>query len=179
VPYNPIVDQNTLASVDIDYNHHEIHEGDHFYYSNYITLANVAVGNYVLEVGEKAVHFVFAVSSDIAGFTVETYEGITASADGTVIEIFNNNRTLAEDMPSSSVLRYNPVTIGSITGLKKLRNAKVGVGGTPSSRVAGSLQRSDEVILKKNTKYLLRITNLSTSNNDINIGMSWYEHEPK
>lgn len=45
----------------------------------------------------------------------------------------------------------------------------------PSSRIAGSVGRSDEVILDPGVKYLLRITNLSSSDNYLNVGMSWYE----
>lgn len=155
----------------IDYNHLQIHEGENFFYSNYITLGNGAVGNFVLECGNKDVHFVFALSSDIAGFSFVTYEGATADADGSLITIYNNNR--ASGNISKAKLRYNPSNI--VTGSVLLRNGKVGTATNPANRTGGSVTRSDEVILKANTKYLLRITNLSTSNNDINIGMSWYE----
>jgi len=172
--YYPLIDRSSRSDTNIDLNHHEIHEGDHFFVAEYITLGNVAVANFVLEVGAKDVHFVFAVWSDLAGFIVQTYEAITASADGTVIPILNNCRPL-KSIVSLATLRQDPATIGSIVGLVRLRNSKVGSGGNASSRVAGSLQRSDEVVLTKNTKYLLRITNLSTSNNDINYAMAWYE----
>jgi hypothetical protein len=59
---------------------------------------------------------------------------------------------------------------------KKNTWVKVATATNPANRTGGSVDRSDEVILKPNTKYLLRITNLSTSNNDINVGMTWYEH---
>jgi hypothetical protein len=167
-----VLDDLTEAQVSIDYNHHEIHEGNHFFYASYITLGNAAVGDYVLAIGAKPLHFVFSLSSDIAGFSLLTYENVTANNDGTLITATNNNRTI--NKLSTAVLRYNPTSI-VITGAVLLRSQKVGVGGTPSSRVGGSINRSDEVILKANTKYLLRITNLSTSNNDINIGMTWYE----
>lgn len=171
--YYPLIDRASRANANMDLNHHEIHEGDHFFVAEYITLGNAAVGDFILEIGDKDIHFVFAAWSDIAGFIVQTYEAITASADGTVIPFLNNCRPL-KNKTTFGVLRYNPVTVGSIVGLIRLRNTKVGAGVTPSSRVAGSVQRSDEVVLSKNTKYLLRITNLSTSNNDINIAMSGY-----
>jgi len=171
--YNPLIDRTSRSNANMDLNHHEIHEGEHFYVAEYITLASEAVGDFVLEVGNKDIHFVFAAWSDIAGFTVQTYEGITASADGTIILLLNNCRPL-KDKTVFGVLRYNPVTVGSVAGLIRLRNTKVGSGGTPATRVAGSVQRSDEVVLTKNTKYLLRITNLSSTVNDINYAMSGY-----
>lgn len=160
-----------LMKTIIDLNHLTIHNGDHYFYSTYITLGNAGVGDYVLECGKYDVHFVYTLGSDIAGFTFATYEGVTADSDGTLLSIRNNNRESAKQ--STAKLRYNPSNI--VTGSVLLRNGKIGTATNPANRTGGSVNRTDEVILKSRTKYLLRITNLSTSNNDINVGMSWYE----
>lgn len=166
-----IIDELSNVPIGIDYNHHEIHKGQHYFYSGFITLGNAATGNFTL-LSTKDVHFVFSIFSDIAGFTFATYENVTANNDGTLIDIRNNNRDL--NIASSSVLRYNPTNV-STAGATLLRSNRLGAGGNPSSRVAGSVTRADEVILKADIKYLLTITNLSTDNNYLNIGMSWYE----
>jgi len=50
-----------------------------------------------------------------------------------------------------------------------------GAGGAVSTRASGNIDRNHELIFKPSTKYLVRITNLSTSANNINVDFSWYE----
>ena len=176
--YNPLIDKSSRANANMDLNHNKIHDGLHYYISEYITLGAGAVGDFVLEVGAHDVHFVFSVGSDIAGFIVQTYEDVDADEDGTPYAILNNCRPRALLNPCLDVLRYNPSNIVT-AGKLRLRNTKIGEGGTPSTRTGGSLIRSDEVVLTKNIKYLLRITNLSSANNDINVSMSYYHGDIK
>lgn len=42
--------------------------------------------------------------------------------------------------------------------------------------ISGNLQRTNEVILKKNTKYLLTIQNLNNDTVFVNLNHSWYEN---
>lgn len=162
------------ANVVIDYSHSKNHDGDFFFFSDSYTLAGSGVSNFVLEVGAYDLHYVYSISAENAGFTFITYEDITANANGTLSTINNRNRTSIN--VSSAVLRLNPTNVVT-TGKLILRKGQSGVGGAPSSRTAGSVSDDDEIILRPNTKYLLRITNLSTSDNIININMKWYETE--
>jgi hypothetical protein len=48
----------------------------------------------------------------------------------------------------------------------------VGVG----RGVGGSTRDDEEILLKQNTKYLLRITEANIANTIINWSLDWYEH---
>jgi len=166
------IDKVSESQISIDSNHHEIHEGVHFFYVDYFSVAGSGVLNFTLMTGDKDIHFVFSVGSDTAGFILETYRSVVANNDGTIIDLINNNENSLN--VSSVVCRQNPTGIVT-TSAKRLRRTKSGEGGAPSSRIGGSISRSDEVVLRKNTKYLIRITNLSTTSNDINLGIGEYE----
>ena len=161
---------SAIATMDVE--HYEIHEGDHFFYSSVQAVAGNATIDYILEVKSKPAHFVFSIIGNDAGISGTSYENIVSDNNGTLVTPINNNR-LSTNI-STVVNRVNPTNI-VITGATLLRNFRGGTGGTPSTRKAGSVERSREVILKPNTKYLIRTTNLSTSTNNISFDFSWYE----
>ena len=161
---------SAIATIDVE--HYEIHEGDHFFFSNVIVLGNGATGLYTIQVGAKPAHFVFSVSGNDAGISGNTYENVVANDNGTLLVIKNNNRMSSNT--SLAVLRYNPTGLNT-TGSILLREFRAGTGGTPSQRQSGSVSRGNEIILKSNTKYSISITNLATATNNISVDMNWYE----
>lgn len=161
---------SAIATMDVE--HYEIHEGDHFFCSCVQAMAGNATIDYVLSIGNKPAHLVFSIIGNDAGISGNTYENITANNDGTLVTPINNNRLSSNT--SSIVNRLNPTGV-NITNALILRPFRSGTGGTPSQRQSGSIERSREVILKPNTKYLIRTTNLSTSTNNVSFDFSWYE----
>lgn len=156
----------------IDMEHHEIHEGEHFFIQNYTEVAGSGVLNHTFLTGAKDVHMTFEVSGADAGFILQTYEGATGDSNGSVLNALNNKR---ESLTASTItVRENP-TNTAVVGATLLRASRQGTSGGVAQRTAGNVQRGNEVILKKNTKYLIRITNLSSSANNISYGYSWYE----
>lgn len=160
------------ASVSIESEHHEIHGGHHYFHSSIITIAGSASANIILETDGAEQHFTYSIGSDIAGFTLYSYEKVTADSNGTLLPTLNNNRNSTNT--SALVVRLNPTNVSTV-GSTAIRSAYVGTAGTGVNRSAGTITRSTETILKFNTKYLIRITNLSASSNDINLTFSFYE----
>lgn len=157
----------------IDKDHHEIHEGESYFHSDFYTVAASGSLNFVFQIDGKNLHYIYTINSDQAGYTFVTFEGVTSDNNGTLITPRNHNREYAD--ASTGVLRLNPTNIVT-TGATQLRRGYAGTATNPAQRTGGSVIRTSEVILKKNTKYLLRITNLSSSvTNDIQVGMDWYE----
>lgn len=164
-PYN-----SAIATMDVE--HYEIHEGEHYFCSCVQQLAGSATIDYVLSISNKPVHLIFSITGNDAGISGSTYENIVSNNDGTLLSPNNNNR-LSTNI-SSITNRVNPTGV-VITSAILLRQFRSGTGGTPSQRQAGSIERNREVILKPNTKYLIRTTNLSTSTNNVSFDFSWYE----
>jgi hypothetical protein len=118
-------------------------------------------------------HFTYSVNSDQAGFKLDSYEDITYNAGtGTLLNILNSNRCSTN--ATSSIIRLNPTGI-SLVGATTLRRGYAGTASNPSNRTGGNVSRNFEVILCPSKKYLIRITNLSSSNNDIQVTFSYYE----
>lgn len=173
------IDSATNTLQIIDYEHHEIHSGSHFF---------------IEEVGELAINTVY----DIQFTTPDTtkwshltfkldcesetewyiYEGASVITAGTTVNPVNNNR-------NSSTVSVNTVAMisnGSVTDA----NADTDVSGATllgrgiigsGKGNLGNDTRANEIILKQNTTYCLRAVAVAAGYIDFNI--TWYEHTNK
>ena len=169
------LDDNTGALLQIGYEHHEIHQGTHFYVCGFETLGDEdnADFSFVTPYTLKQVHMTFYISG-----TSETqllvYED-SLFTGGTNVTVFNNNRNSTKI--SNSSINMNP-TIND-TGNLILSESSGKAGTTPSRANFGSLiSRERELVLKEGTKYLFRIKS-KDSDNIISYCAEWYEHTPK
>ncbi len=166
------IDAATHALMTIDYAHHEIHSGSHFFIKDYVdSLSNGQVYDFLVIVPDTLkrphtlIHFDFEAEA-----TYELYEGTTVSDNGTALTSFNNNRNSAT---AATTLAYHTPTVtgvgtriaGSITGSRR--------------RVGGDIRSEGELILDQANTYLLRITNNTTSSNWMDYHFVWYEHTDK
>lgn len=160
------------AQAAIDFEHSKIHDGDHYFYADYHTLTGNGTIDFVIAVDGCCNHFTYSVNSDQAGFSFTSYEGVTANTNGTTVAIHNNNRESAHT--TCTVCQINPTGI-STTGATLLRRGYAGTAANPSQRSGGSVSRDQEAILRPDTKYLIRITNLSSATNDVQVIFNYYE----
>lgn len=153
--------------------HSHIHSGHRFFYSELVTLALAAVRD-ILLVTPDTINWAHFTELSIAGnkeTNVKVYEGTTTSADGTGLTEINRNRNSAT--VSTTVLTHTP-TITDVGAL--IFEVQFGEAtGPASSRAGGAGATRQEVILKQNTKYLIRITS-AANDNDISNFFDWYEH---
>src|SRR5690606_31486877 len=100
------------------------------------------------------------------------YEG-TDKTGAVAQTIGNNNR-------NSSATNTTLIYIGTAGGPKDGTLAYQYKGGTATqqSRAGSDAGNNEEIILKQNTKYILRITS-GTNANLTNIRLEWYEHTDK
>ena len=150
---------------------YELIKGNQYFYNQPISLSTSAVGNYIFATGDKKVRVMFNLESTVSGYSFASYEDVTANEDGTLITLFNNNR--GSDNVPVTTLRYNPTGIVT-TNATNLRTVTVGSDGNVVSRKEGTVEAKDGTILKANTKYLIRITNMATANT-INVNITWNE----
>ena len=165
-----LTDDKTSALVGIEFEHHEIHEGDHYNYCDY--QENNALNDtidFILQApnSAKEIHFTFEVYSN-QGAKIDLYEGASGISGGTDITPRNNNRN-SLNTSDLQQLKKDPTITTSGT---KAAGFLAGAG-----RDAGFADRDKENILKTNEIYLLRITSLANSNN-ISWCAEWYEHTP-
>ena len=165
------IDSMTRAINTISHAHHEIHEGSHFKADRQdIALSTTDTIELLLTTPDttKWVHFLLTMQST-GEVVVELYEGTTVSAEGTAITPINRNRNSATK--SVVVVTHTPSVSSDGT---KLTENWIGTTGFKED-IGDTLRDNSEIILKQNTKYLIRLTAVGDGIKGA-IGGDWYEH---
>lgn len=165
------LDASTHAIEVIDYPHHEIHSGSHFFIKLFEDLTNAEVYKMVFvtpNTGEWGHLFFDYWHEKELEFTIT--EGIATEADGTPVTVFNNNRNSAH--AATIVVTHTPTNPTGGTVIYSYRRGDGNKGG-------GEKRDEDEIPLKQNTKYLITVTNGSAVNCLWDFHFKWYEHEDK
>jgi len=164
------IDSATHAMEIIDYAHHEVHAGSHYYIEGYTTLANAGTlyVKLVTPDTEKWSHFTWQIASS-GILTTTLVEAPTGGATGeTGVTIFNSDRN---SLNTSGLTITSGVT--APTGGTIISQTSWG-----SRTIGGGQSRDDELILKQDTTYCRTFTSGAASN-IVNFRASWYEHTNK
>ena len=178
-------DETTEALAIIDFEHHELHSGDHFNVQYSVADLGAATTpddmmtlTFKTPNTTKWLHMIVAaVSSSGARFRfIEGGTGGGASPTGT-ITAYNSDRN---NKPASTILNLSSVA-GSVsydatlvTGGTSLVDVFIGADGLGVSFTGGTARGEQEWILKANTQYQLSI--FEADNVPGTLQMSWYEH---
>jgi len=163
-------DDVTGNLISIDQAHHEIHDGDHFFYTDSVLLGNAATQDYLITTPDttKYCHLFFVLD----GSTIVQWD-LYESSDklGTTPQTaFNSNRNSL----TAPTLAIAKGTSGGTTDGTLLQTYKCG-SSTAQAKSPTLSRNIDEIILKRNTKYILRTTSGAASNLT-NVRLTWYEH---
>jgi len=170
--------RTTGAVKTIDYAHHEIHAGSHYFIVGSTSLASTQICEFIFITPNTTAwpHMAVQYNSSAAGFTFVGYEAVTVTTTPAVgVTPLNNARNSTN---TSGVLIFRSTGTATVSATIVDGPHTVGASGNPVSSVGGTGAREDELILKQNTKYVFRFTNLSTAN-VINYRLNWYEHTDK
>ena len=166
-------DGATRALPTIDYAHHEVHSGSHYYISGFTTLSDTGTlyVKLVTPNTTKWAHFKWDIESS-GILETNLWEGSTGGmTGGTPVTPLNNNRN---STGTSGLTITSGVSVATSKGTK-IDTHKV--GGTGFKTVSGgSIGRDDEIILKQNETYFREFISGSTGN-VISFKAYWYEHE--
>ena len=165
------IDASTQAQTTIDYEHHEIHSGSSYTADREVNLANGASMDILLITPNttKWAHLIYEIEAQ-AEMQFYIYEAPTATA-GTAMTIINRNRNVTN--PATVTLSHTPT--GITPGTTIIRKYHMGAG----KAFGGGARSAHEFVLKQNTKYLIRMTNLTVTTNWATIVLNWYEHTDK
>jgi hypothetical protein len=169
-----ILERVTRSFPFIDTDHEYIHEGNFFESSRDFSLAASAVGLIVIHT--PAVLYLHyrneKISCSADKLTVELYEAPTVTVDtGVAVTPYNHNR-ISSIVSDSTVLKDPTVTAN---GTKILTTFLGGGTGTGSNRSGSETSSQNEWVLKRDTKYLIRVVNGSSATNIVQINPIWYE----
>lgn len=174
--FNHKVDGNSGATVFIDLDHAEIHEGDGYFTSNYATVASGGETLFYVKTpnSSKRAHMQFLVESNLPGL-LYFYEGFTMSGTtaGTSVAVYNFDRNSTNT--SGCTAFHTPLVSSGGYGITlKTRVVGGGTSGGGSSRVGGAVRTSFEYIAKPNAEYLLRFVADTNGTRVVSIA-EWYE----
>lgn len=160
------------SPVVIDLDHHEIHCWDSIMTTRVIDLTNWAQDNILIVTPNptptsKRYHLVWDISSE-AECDLLIYEDTTTSNNWTALASFNRNRQ--DPVASNELSFYHTPTVTWVWTLIYSDHW----WSWKSSWWEWRWQH--EVVLKNNTKYLVRITNATTSNNHTSEKFNYYIH---
>lgn len=162
------IDNLTKSGLSINYDHHEIHEGNAFAVSD-TRLVDTTTSKWQIQTPvDKNMHIildVFCTGEIEANF----YEG-SDRTNGTTVLAKNRNRDSA--LLSTATVTHTP-TSGTTDGtiLEGIRTGATGVGSKTIS--IGEGRGGNEWVLKKNTKYVLTAQTFAAVY--VTFKASWYE----
>ena len=164
------LDNYTSTLQIIEYEHHEIHAGSSFTADYNVDLPGAGVADVLLITANNTTwpHMTWEVDCELET-DILIYEDATATA-GTAITVFNRDRNSSK--VAGMTVSHTPTSI--TTGNTIIRHTHLGSG----KNWGGGSRSTHEIILKQNTKYLIRITNVATpATNYVSLKLDWYEHK--
>jgi hypothetical protein len=156
----------------IEFEHHEVHEGNHFFYTYVDTDWDIVDVVEVLIVvpTDLVPHIEFVINAEL-DTNVKMYEGATHTPT-TELTAYNRNRNSPK---KNTTELHNHANDGSDGTLISEWQFGISTGGGSNQIKAGGNTRGDnELILKAGTKYLITITS-GTDNSVLSILLDWYE----
>lgn len=160
-------DAATGVDMGIDYRHHKIHSGNHYFLDGYTVLGDgdtLAISVTTPNTAEWS-HVIFDISSSL-GMHTELWEGATSTTGGVAVTPVNNNRNSANT--SSLVFAQAPTfVLGGATKISK--------PGWGSNKAGGATSIIDEIIFKQNTIYI-RLFISDANTNTVGFKVGFYEH---
>lgn len=162
------IDNNSQALITIASDHHEIHEGHSFVIHDFADVTGAGTTfdiRIVTPDTTTLAHMGFNFSSGDE-FTYALYEGATLSG-GTAFTPHNADRNSAQ----TSVLTITSSPTVTAVGTH-LISWKTGTG----NKTGGLGASRNEMLMKRNTTYLLRITRVPAGTGWAEYSMNWYEH---
>lgn len=168
---NPIDELSGSLQI-IAFEHHEIHEGNHFYINGFETKdngENITFG--VTTYNSNLTTHVTTTISGTSQLEIYIYENVTFSG-GVQVEPFNNNRN--SNHISNNSLFLSPTIIDNGYLISAQTSGKS--GANPQKSSSGFASRLSEIILKQNTSYIFTTVSRDDGN-IIDFRAEWYEHE--
>lgn len=164
------LDKATNSIQTIDYSHHEIHTGSHFFVTDYQTINSAASVDWLITTPNTTrwAHLTFEVQGS-AVTTIALYEGADRT-DSSALTAINNDRNSAT---TATVTVHRGVAGGSTDGTAIWQSS--GGAATQQFRAGAENREEAEIILKQNTKYVLKVTS-GTAGNICAVKLRWYEH---
>jgi len=173
-------DASTEATTTIEYEHHEIHGGSHYFVQSYADLAEDNVLDFTWQMPDttKWIHWTWEVDTE-AEFLWQVYENVVATnALANTVTPLNSNRNSTNTSATTmkNEIQANLAAANTDTNVTGGTLIGSGISGA-GKKVSGTSERHHEIIMDQAKLYCLRGT--ATAAGYVNFDMHWYEHTDK
>lgn len=154
-----------IKSIDIE--HGKIHDGNHYYVENFVSIGNGATYQFLIvpPASTPKIHVTWEVEFQLES-TVTVTEAVIVTGNGTEITLLNNDR----NSPNTATVEMYHTPNAPVGGTVISRGRK-GDG----QRLGGLVRAEREKICKANAKYLVSIENHGATGSLTNYLFSIYE----
>jgi len=161
------------AQTVITFPHHEIHEGDHYFVEDYLTLGSGGTIAFSVQTGSSLKRNNILWDAQSTGAVMlDVYEYGSASTGGTSLTPQNSNRAYPNN--SETAVEYDPTIVDLGT---RMSGKAWGVTGNPAQVEGGEAGRENELVLGTDRNYIYHFTS-SSADNVFSYHAHWYEHAP-
>ena len=173
-------DGATDALMIVEYEHHEIHSGSHYFVHGFVDIPganDVLDFTWQMPNTTKWIHWNWSIGFT-KGITWYVYEGAVATNGlANTITPMNSNRNSSNT--SGTVMKYEvQVDLAAANTDTDVTSATIIASGKDGdNRTAGAANRANEIMMKQNTLYCFRA--VATAAFTMNFDMQWYEHTNK
>jgi hypothetical protein len=165
----------TGAMIAIDFNHHEIHEGDFYSFGyTFIDVASTAFAYLRFLTGAKEFHYGIEIDTEGKAYAF-LYRGTTYTLDGTTVALINNNCGSSNTALTTAFFTPTPDAFGT---LLTPPNGILIPGGLGPQSIGGSVKSNEERVGAVSGDYLIAVQNVSGLAKDITIQVAGYEETP-
>jgi len=172
------IDDSTASIQTIDYEHHEIHGGSHYFVVSYADLTNGQVLDFTWQMPNttKWIHWIFQIDCE-SEINWLVYEGVTATNPlANTITPLNSNRNSGNT--SGTTMKYEiQADLAAANADTSVGGATTLMSGITKAKEGGEHSRSHEIVMDQNALYGLRA--IANGAGFINFAMQWYEHTDK
>lgn len=173
------IDDSTGSIQTIEYEHHEIHGGSHYFVSGYQDLANGNVLQFTWQMPDttKWIHWSWNISTESETLW-QVYQGATINNPlANAITPLNSNRNSVNTSGTVMLYELHANLAAADTDVTISANDLIESGISGAGKDAGEADRNHELVLLQDGLYVLRAT--ANAAGFVNFNMQWYEHTDK
>lgn len=170
------LDASTHALEIIDYEHHEIHAGSHYFVGGVqdLSINNVLQFTWQMPNTTKWINWTWRISTESETLW-QVYEGaVINNALANAVTPLNSNRNSTNTSGTTMKFEVHTNLAAADVNVTISGGLLLSTGISGSGRDAGQDLRAHEMVLKQNELYVLRAT--ASAAGYINFAMNWYEH---
>lgn len=156
------------TQVQIDFNHYKTHDSEMYIAGQIFTVTAASTQEFMIVTGSDTMHIHFDIPTS-AQTLVKIYEGITTSANGTSVSVYNMDR--ASSNTCTATFFHTPTW--STNSETLLLTELTAVSGVSTAKIGN--YKDGEWIFNSSTKYLIQLTNQSASTVTSTLNLNFYE----